>query len=102
MAATMTEKAMVAKPSQQRAVVGLCFLLVLATYAVIRLFPTRGHDWRDSFAAAGRTWSDPSQVPFHNPPWVALPLWPTVLPPLQAMSNLNGLSMGLPCCRQPG
>lgn len=91
MAATMTEKAGAAKPNLQRAIVSLCFILVLAVYVVIWLSPARGHDWRDSFAPAGRRWWDPYQVPFHNPPWVALLLWPIALLPLRAGFIVNGL-----------
>jgi hypothetical protein len=98
-AATMTEKAMAARPNLQRAIVGLCFLLVLVAYVVIWLSSTVGPDWRDCIAPAGRGWWDPYQVSFHNPPWVALRLWPIALLPLRAGFILNELWMGSLCCR---
>jgi hypothetical protein len=69
----------------------LCFLLVMLVYVAIWLSPARGHDWRDSFAPAGRAWWDPYQYPFHNPPWVALLLWPMAILPLRVGFIVNGL-----------
>jgi hypothetical protein len=87
----MTYKSMIAKLSPRHFIIALCFLLVFVVYAVIWMSPAAGHDWRDSFAPAGRMWWDPYQVPFHNPPWVALFLWPVAMLPLRMGFIANGL-----------
>ena len=102
MAATMTGKAMAAKPNLQRAIVGFCSLLALAVYVMIWPRPARGRDWLDSFAPADRSLWDPSQVPLHNARWVALLSWPIALLPLRAGFITNALSMDLSCRRHPG
>ena len=91
MAAITTEKPRTARRNLQNLIIILCFLLVMMVYVTIWLSPSRGHDWRDSFAPAGRTWWDPYQVPFHNPPWVALLLWPLAILPLRVGFVVNGL-----------
>lgn len=101
MAATMTEKAMAAKPNLQRAIVGFSSLLALAVYVMIWPRPARARDWQDSFAPADRSLWEPYQVPLHNAPWVALLLWPVALLPLWAGFITNALSLDLSCRRHP-
>lgn len=91
MAAKMTGKPRTARQNLQHLIIVLCFLLVMLVYVAIWLSPERGHDWRDSFAPAGRTWLEPYQYPFHNPPWVALLLWPIAILPLRLGFIVNGL-----------
>lgn len=91
MAAITTGKPRTARRNLQHPMIILCFLFVTVVCVAIWLSLSRGHDWRDSFAPAGRIWWDPYQVPLRHPPWVALLLWPIAILPLRVGFVVNGL-----------
>ena len=76
----------------KKIIIALSFGLFAFVFWAILQHPDAGFDWLHTFGPAGRKWWAPYEVLYHNPPWIALLLWPLAVLPYSLGIIVNNLA----------